>query len=130
MKQDRNEEGRFTEHGRGLGTVTEKMVRDRARELALINGRPDNVLDFDIEQARRELQREEPLAPESGDMENVPEEDRWEVVPDNTGKQVPAVPAPDEQTFAEKLVDEGVEEAEHDQMLEATKDEIRRDEAA
>ena len=64
MKQNRIEEGRLSEKGRGLGTVTEKMVRKRARELAVINGRNENqVLDSDLEQARRELTGEEGLVP-------------------------------------------------------------------
>ena len=74
MKQDRTEEGRFSINGRGLGTVTEEMIRQRARELAVINGRSQhNVLDSDLEQARRELQGEERLTPENTDAENIPE---------------------------------------------------------
>lgn len=130
MKENRIEEGRFTENGRGLGTVTEEMVRARARELALINGRPEQVLDSDLDQARRELQGEERLNPEPSAAEEIPEEDRWEIVPDNTGQQAPTVPAPDEQTFAERLVEEGVEDAEQDQMVKATRESLRRDEAA
>jgi hypothetical protein len=37
------------------------------------------------------------------------------------------MPAPDEQTVAEKLVDEGVADAEHDQEIQATRNEARRD---
>jgi len=127
MKEKRIEEGRFTEHGEGLGTVTLEMVQKRAAELALINGRPENVLDSDMDQARRELSGEQGLTPEPTPAEQLPEEDRWEPVPDNLGEQAPTVPAPDEQTFAEKLVEEGVEDAEHDQMLEATRESLRRD---
>ena len=129
MKQDRHEEGRFTNNGRGLGTVTEAMVQQRARELAVINGRSEQqVLQSDLDQARRELTRvEEPLDPKSSPAEQVPEEDRWEPVPDNSGEQAPTLPAPDEQTFAEKLVQEGVEAAEHDQMVKATKKSLRDD---
>ena len=36
MKENRIEEGRFSQHARGLGTVTEGMVRERARQLAQI----------------------------------------------------------------------------------------------
>jgi hypothetical protein len=127
MKKNPIEEGRFSENARGLGTVTEKMVRQRAAELALISGRPDQVLDSDLDQARRELQGEERLNPERTAAEKLPEEDRWEVTPDNEGTQAPTVPAPDEQTFAEKLVEEGVEDAELDQMVKATRQSARRD---
>ena len=128
MKENRIEEGRFTEHARGLGTVTEAMVRQRAEELAIINGRSKhNILSSDLEQARRELTGEERLMPEPTAAEQLPEQDRWEEVPESTGDRVASVPAPDEQTFAEKLVEEGVEEAEHEQMVEATKESLRRE---
>lgn len=126
MKNNRIEEGRFTEHGHGLGTVSREMVGKRARELALISGR-EQVLDSDFEQAKRELTREEDLPPEPNAEENLTEDERWQPVPESVGKEAPKVPAPDEQTFAEKLVEEGVEDAEHDQMTRATREAIRRD---
>ncbi len=127
MKENRIEEGRFSERAHGLGTVTPEMVRQRARELALIAGRPEQMLDSDLDQARRELQGEERLVPEPTAGEEIPEEDRWEVTPDNTGQRAETVPASDEQTFAEKLVEEGVEDAEQDQMVRATRESLRRD---
>ncbi len=130
MKEDRTERGRFTERAHGLGTVTEEMVRWRAQELALINGRPENVLSTDLDQARRELTGEERLVPEASAAEELPEDARWEEVPESKGEQVRTVPASDEQTFAEKLVEEGVEDAEQDQMVKATQAAIRRDKAA
>lgn len=126
MKESRIEEGRFTEQGHGLGTVTKGMVRKRAQELALINGR-QQVLDSDLEQAKRELTREEHLTPEPNAAERLTEDERWEPVPESVGKEAPKVLPPDEQTFAEKLVEEGVEDAEHDQMTRATRESIERD---
>src|SRR6185436_7676757 len=56
MKQDDIEAGKISRHAQGLGTVTWDMVRARAREIAIINGRtPRTVLPSDFEQARREL---------------------------------------------------------------------------
>ncbi len=130
MKENRTDEGRFTERAHGLGTVTEEMVRQRASELALIAGRGDRVLDTDLDQARRELTGEERLNPKTTAAERLPEDARWEDVPESTGERAPTVPAPDEQTFAEKLVEEGVEDAEQDQMARAAKDAARRDKAA
>jgi hypothetical protein len=126
MKQDRYEEGRFSHDGKGLGTVTEEMVRARARELAVINGRGANqLLDGDIEQARRELLSSADQSPRS---ERIPEEDRWVPVAEGAARQADTTPAPDEQTFAEKLVQEGARDAEHEQMIEATKNSLRKDE--
>ena len=128
MKKNGMEEGRLTEHSRGIGTVTEEMVRQRARELAVINGRTqDNVLDSDFEQARRELTGEEGLNPQPTRAEQLPEEERWDPVPGSAGKSAPKVPAPDEQSYAEKLVEEGVADAEQDQMIKATRESLKRD---
>lgn len=127
MKENRIEEGRFSEHAEGLGTVTEAMVRHRARELAFINGRPNQVLDSDLNQARRELTGEERVNPPPSAAEQLTEEQRWEPVPESMGHKAPTVPAPDEQTFAEQLVEEGVEDAEQDQMVKATRQSLKRD---
>jgi hypothetical protein len=128
MKQNQIEEGRLSRQSQGLGTVTEEMVMGRARELAEINGRPaDNVLDSDIDQARRELTGQEGLAPEPTKAEELSEEQRWEAVPGSVGKKAPTVPAPDEQTYAEKLVEEGVSDAEQDQMIKATRESLKRE---
>jgi hypothetical protein len=126
MKGNRVEEGRFTDHGHGLGTVTREMVLKRAKELAMISGR-EQVLNSDFQRAKRELTREEDLPPEPDAMENLTEDERWEAVPESVGKEGPKVPAPDEQTFAEKLVEEGVEDAEHDQMKRAARESRTRD---
>jgi len=127
MKKNRIEEGRFSANARGLGTVTREMVLRRAREIAEINGRPDNVLETHFQEAHRELTTEDMDQPKVSAEELVPEDKRWMEVPENEGKKVGPVPAPDEQTFAEKLVEEGVEDAEHDQMTRATREAARRD---
>ena len=128
MKQRRIEEGRFSISGRGLGTVTEDMVRERASEIAVVNGRgKNNVLDSDLAEARRELLGEERLNPPATAAESLPEGSRWQLAGGSTGKKVENVPAPDEQTFAEKLVEEGVADAEHDQQVQATRESLKRD---
>jgi len=43
MKQNQSEAGRFSDRGQGLGTVTEAMVRERAGEIAAINGRGGDI---------------------------------------------------------------------------------------
>jgi hypothetical protein len=129
MKNNVNEaEGRISDHGEGLGTVTEKMIRRRAGEIAVINGRGNNhILDTDLEQARRELQGEERLNTIPTSAENLPESKRWDPVPGSPGHKAPTMAAPDEQTFAEKLVEEGVADAEHDQQVQATRESLRRE---
>ncbi len=122
MNENRIDEGRFSEHAHGVGTVTEEMVRERARELAMINGRPSHqVLGSDYDEARRELTGPGRLVPPPTAEEEMTEDERWEPVHESVGRAGPTVPAPDEQTFAEKLVEEGVEEAEHDEMLQSAR---------
>jgi len=126
MKPDRTDEGRFTDRGRGLGTVTEEMIRSRAEEIAVINGRSKrNVLSADIEQATRELR--DGATTESTKAENVPEADRWAPEGGSPGRKAETLSASDEQTFAERLVEEGVADAEHDQEVQATKDSLQRE---
>ncbi len=111
-------------HGIGIGTVTRGMVRERAVELALINGRlahEASKLDFD--EARRELTGGATMDSRQELLEAVPESERWEPVPGSTGHEVPAFFNDEEdsdgRSVSERLFEEGVEEAGHDQMLQA-----------
>ena len=128
MKENPLDKGRFSIHGHGLGTVTEQMVRQRAAELAVINGRSaHNILQSDLDEARRELTGRERLVPEPSPAEQIEEDERWDLVPGSTGSAAPAIEPPDEQSFPEKLVEEGVEDAEREQMIEGTRESIKRD---
>ena len=128
MKEQRIEEGRLSDRGEGIGTVTKDMVMKRAREIAVINGRSErNILDSDVDQAQRELEGEDEINPPLTAAESVPEDKRWDPIPGSEGVKAPSVPATDEQTFAEKLFDEGVADAEHDQEIAAARDAARRD---
>ena len=60
--------------------------------------------------------------------EQVPTSERWDPVPGTAGHQAVSVPAHDEQTDSEKLIEEGVAEAEHEQMVEGTRESLRRGE--
>jgi hypothetical protein len=100
----------------------------RAREIALINGRSENhVIQNDFDQAKRELTG-------GGEMVNDPEAPRdrshaelRETVRGTRGRAAERVPAHDEQADAEKLVEDGVMDAEHDRMVEGTREALRRD---
>jgi hypothetical protein len=111
--------GKMSSHFQGLGTVTREMVQARARELALINGRaPEAFTQEDWQQARRELTGQESALE---DTDPVAAATRWSEAPGTTGHRVDKESAPDEETIAEELVREGVEEAEHEQMVEGAK---------
>ena len=56
MRTNPLKDGVLTENSTGIGTVTRKMVRERAVELAVINGRSaQDVSKSDWEQAKQEL---------------------------------------------------------------------------
>jgi hypothetical protein len=124
-KRHQDSEGKVEQHARGLGTVTPEMVTERARELALINRRPDDKpTPEDWQEAKREL-TEGGSAHDA--LEDLPVSKRWDPVPGTPARRADTIPADDEQTVAEKLVEDGVEEAEHEQMVEGTRESVRRD---
>ena len=127
MKTNPLKEGMLTENSVGLGTVTREMVRERAVELAVINGRSaQDVSNSDWEQARRELTGEPDVDPETAALEAAPESERWDSLPGSTGHKVPAAASEDEdeegRSDNEQIVEQGIAEAEHDRRLQAGKD--------
>ncbi len=126
MKDNPLKQGIITENSAGVGTVTRKMVRERAVELALINGHPAHeVSKANWEQAKRELTGGGELDSNEALLESAPEDERWDPVHGSTGHQVPMAPNEDEdedgRNDSTRLVEEGVQEAEHDQMLQAAR---------
>jgi hypothetical protein len=132
MKTNPLKEGALTENSAGLGTVTRKMVRERAVELAVINGRSaQDVSKSDLEQAKRELTGEPDMDSNEAVLESAPESERWDPVPGSTGHKVPVAASEDEddegRSDNERLVDEGIAGAEHDQSRQATKEAKKKD---
>ena len=110
----------------GIGTVTRKMVRERAVELALINGHSEQgVSKTEWEQAKREMTGDSDADPKETALESVSESDRWDLSSGSTGHQVAESASEDEddegRSESTQLVEEGVAEAEHDQMLQSAK---------
>ena len=132
MKIDPLNEAALIINSTGVGTVTHKMVRERAVELAVIDGRTEQeVSKSDWEQAKRELTGGSDMDPKEALLETAPESDRWDPVPGSTGHimTVPSVDGEDDEGrgFTERLVEEGMLEAEHDQMLQAAKKQKQED---
>jgi len=128
MNNNPLKQGALTENSRGIGTVTRKMVRERAVELAVINGRPfQAVSKSDWEQAKRELTGEPGMDANETVLEAAPESDRWNPVPGSSGQKVSVAPGEDEdeegRSDNERLVDEGMAEAELDQANQAGRQE-------
>jgi hypothetical protein len=121
--------GKISLHGNGMGVPSPEDIERRAREIALIDERdPKEFTDADWSQARRELLGEVETAPPEENDETLKLENEWEVTPDNRGHRVPR-PGVDEneETVGEHLVSDGLEEAAHDQMLEARKEELEEE---
>ena len=114
--------GRISVHGNGVGAPSPDAVERRAREIAMIAERnPDEFTDADWNQARLELL--------GGQSNNAPEEteenaevvEEWNVVPSSLGHRAPRVE--EDENLGEQLVADGIDEAVHDQMLEARREE-------
>lgn len=125
-------DGHITENGAGIGTITRGMVRERAVELAIISGRAaSEVNPSDWDQAKRELTGVSDIEPKEAILEAAPESERWDPVHGSTGHKAHESGSDDEdedgRTDGARLVEEGVAEAEHDQMLQAARETPERD---
>jgi hypothetical protein len=121
--------GKITVHGAGLGLPSLEEVEKRAREIALIDERdPNEFTDADWNQARREILGEVLPPPPEESEQAIKMEEEWEVTPDDHGRRVPRPGIEeDEETVGGHLVTDGVEEASHDQMLEARREELEQE---
>ena len=126
MKRNPLEDGNISENSFGIGTVTRRMVRTRAKELATIRGDwLHNVSASDFEQARQQLTGESDMAPQEESLESAPESERWDPMPGSTGHKISVPPNDDEdeegRSDNERLVEEGVAWAERDQIVQAAR---------
>jgi len=109
--------GKIEVHAEGIGTITYDMVSERARELALMDGRREfNEADLDRAYAELLGNPDETPAETGPELEEVTE---WDESPGSNGKRVAGVRPEDEMTPAELLVHDGIEEAEHEHRLAA-----------
>jgi len=121
--------GKIEVHGNGLGAPSPEEVERRAREIAMIDERnPDEFTDADWKQARRELMGEENNTPPEETSDNADLTEEWTVVASSKGHRMPRPGTDEEETVGEHLVSDGLEEAAHDQMLEARREEIEQEE--
>ncbi len=105
--------------GKGVAGFSRADVARRAKELAEINNRME-VTDEDRARARAEfLDRELPAAitEDAETMQSMSRDPSDPVT--NRGRQAPDYTESDPETSLERLALEGVEEAQHDQMIAA-----------
>ena len=107
-------------HSEGLGAPNADTVRKRAQELAQIAGRPE-FNEADWRQAKAELHSTNGLdhqaSEEMGMAAMVSEQD---MVAADVGHHTERAPLDDERNLVEELWQEGMDEAEHERMLEAS----------
>lgn len=122
--------GRILRHGQGTGTISRADIQRRARELAAIDGRSGaNFNAADLARARAELSGRTLPGTTGDDVEGTvgltrdPSEP-----PSDTGHAATERDGPDPEKSVERLALEGIEEAQHDQMLAARRREHREDE--
>jgi hypothetical protein len=118
--------GKIEVHGDGMGVASPDAVEKRAREIAMIAERdPDEFTDADWAQARRELLgTQATTAPEETEA-NAELVEEWNVVASSAGHRAPR--GEDDESLGEQLVSDGIEEAVHDQMVEARKEELEQE---
>ena len=132
MKKNPLNQGVLSDNSTGIGPVTREMVHARTRELALIAGRvPPGATQADYEQAKRELTGQTDMDRQDEMLDALPESKRWDPVPGSEGQQAAESASEDEdsegRSESAQLVDEGVNEAERDQMLQAAKASAKTD---
>jgi len=126
MKTNPLKKGELTVNSAGIGTVSRKMVRERALNWPNLMVVPrKDVSKSDWATAKRELTGGPEMDPKETALEAAPESERWDPAPGSEGRKVPASPGEDEddegRSDNERLVEEGIEEAELDQMDQATR---------
>ena len=113
-------------HGNGFGAPSPDEVEKRAREIALIAERePDEFTDADWNQARRELLGAQDSAAPEETENNADVVEEWNVVAASKGHHTPRIE--DDENLGEQLVEDGLDEAARDQMLEARKEELKQE---
>ncbi len=120
--------GKITVHGNGLGVPSPELVERRAREIAMIDAREaDEFTDADWAQAKNELTGVDSAHVPEADNEVADEVSERDEIPGSSGHHVPNNGFEDDANVGEELVSGGIEEAAHDQMVEARRDELEQE---
>ncbi len=112
--------GKTLLHGNEAGEITPAMTARRAEEIALIDGRSEATAE-DRRLAQKELQGEDlpdTMADDTPSIASSLSRDPSEPL-SVPGHQTPVYNEADNDDTTERLAIEGIEEAQHDQMLAA-----------
>jgi len=128
MKTSHSSPAKIVNHGSGMGAPDKETVRRRAMELAQIDGRL-KFNEQDWVHAKRELHGGQSFDNDDDEdlmFETVSERD---MIASDAGHHVENLPMEDADNIGEELISEGMDEAVHDQMLEASKVNEREEES-
>ena len=105
----------------GFGEASEATLEERARQIALSDGRTE-VNDLDREEARRQIIN--PVSDPEGPEDQIAEGDRpgAGVAPTSAGIRTETISPDDESIISEILVREGLEEADFDTRVRSTEE--------
>jgi hypothetical protein len=119
------QKARIIIHDEGAGVPSPDVVEQRARELAIIAGRAaSDYTDEDFRQAKLELMQTREPDDEEMEEEALPFEPGSGEVLGGRESHAANFGSDDECTIGEELTREGMDEALHDEMLEARKTNI------
>lgn len=109
---------KIIQHSEGMGTPSAEMVRQRAQELALINGHA-HFSDEDWVAAKNELHGGHVFNDSNGESEIHLFVSEHDMVVGSVGRHVENISGDDSFNVVEELIAEGMDEAVHEQMLAA-----------
>ena len=112
MDEIQQPKGKILHGTEGLGTATREMIDQRAGEIARSDGRAE-ANDLDRTRAREDLTGS-PSRSELPSTVGEPDSD-WYTPLGSSGTKASTVRPEDEENIPDKLIQEGVEEADHDQ---------------
>jgi hypothetical protein len=118
MKAPRPNPAKILQHARGLGAPTMEDVRKRARELATIDGWVEPTEDH-WKQAKRELHGGHDFENGSNEHDMQLLVSEHDFISADPGRHTPKHSIDDDDHIVEELIAEGMDEALHEQMLEA-----------
>lgn len=127
MSKMRPHPAKILSHSEGLGTPDPDLVRKRAQEIALINGRKEYT-EQDWKQARVELHGHGPNGQLSDEWAADLMCSEADMLAVDVGHHTEKLGMEDDGNVVEELIEEGMDEALHEQMLAARKEMAEEDE--
>ena len=115
MNEEEPDKGKILRGTEGIGNVTPEMIDERAHEIARSDGR-ESANDLDRSRARDDF-----FGSTSAPEKPTPEEpaDDWYTPRGSSGRKTSTVRPEDKENIPDKLIREGVEEADHDQRSQS-----------